>query len=159
MNSAWSTLGVVVRKGSYAKGFDTVAKDIGSKPTPELIRLVRNFTDNVWVPPTLGVAAPLTDVMVHTQDIARPLGIEVPVAPDEIDPVLTFAVGNRSNQLFVPSKRYRKLRLIATDLKWKYGKGAEVEGPGLELLMALAGRKVGLEQLTGDGVPTLANRI
>ena len=37
-------------------------------------------------------------------------------------------------------RRIRGLRLVATDLDWAMGKGAEVTGTGEALLMAMAGR-------------------
>ncbi len=114
---------------------------------------------NVWVPPTMGMAAPLTDILVHTQDVARPLGIPVPVASDHVDPALTFCVTRKSNQLFAPARRYAGLRLIASDLKWKCGKGPEVSGPAIELLLALTGRRSALANLEGEGVATLAKRL
>jgi hypothetical protein len=51
------------------------------------------------------------------------------------------------------------LRLVATDIDWSTGNGADVRGPIESLIMAMAGRKVALADLTGDGVDTLASRM
>lgn len=53
----------------------------------------------------------------------------------------------------------RGLRLVATDLEWSAGRGAEVSGPGEALLMTLAGRGDAVDELTGPGRPTLVRRI
>jgi hypothetical protein len=56
-------------------------------------------------------------------------------------------------------KRISGLRLVATDVAWTHGAGAEVSGPGISLLMAMTGRRAGLEGLSGDGLATLRNRM
>ena len=61
---------------------------------------------------------------------------------------------------FVKSKqRAAGLRFTATDITWTHGDGPEVQGPGEALLLALAGRPVALDELTGDGVDTLRSRV
>ena len=55
--------------------------------------------------------------------------------------------------------RARGLRLIATDLDWTAGRGPEVHGPAEVLLMAIAGRRDVVQELSGPGQATLATRI
>jgi len=55
--------------------------------------------------------------------------------------------------------RIRGLRLQATDLDWAFGKGPEVRGPGEALLMAMAGRRQAVGELTSPGQPRLAARM
>jgi hypothetical protein len=50
------------------------------------------------------------------------------------------------------------LRLVATDLGWSYGLGPEVRGPAEALMLAVAGRKIVLDELVGDGIRKLADR-
>ena len=50
------------------------------------------------------------------------------------------------------------LRLVATDMDWTWGDGAEVRGPGEALLMAANGREQTLLDLTGPGLETLIRR-
>ncbi len=59
---------------------------------------------------------------------------------------------------FGGKSRAKGLRLTAPDIDWTHGSGPTVSGPGEALLVALAGRPSGLTDLTGDGVPTLAER-
>lgn len=51
------------------------------------------------------------------------------------------------------------LRLVATDVDWTAGNGPEVTRPGEALPMAAAGRGEALDDLSGDGLPTLHNRV
>ena len=53
----------------------------------------------------------------------------------------------------------RGLRLVATDLDWSHGAGPEVAGAGEALLMAMAGRKDALKDLSGPGAANIAHRI
>jgi hypothetical protein len=49
--------------------------------------------------------------------------------------------------------------MVATDVGWSHGTGPEVSGPGLAMLMAMTGRADGLEELSGEGLPTLRQRM
>ena len=63
--------------------------------------------------------------------------------------------------MIAPAKIAKGLHLVATDLDWTYGaaNAPGVTGPAEGLLLALAGRQVGLQDLHGDGVAELAARI
>jgi hypothetical protein len=50
------------------------------------------------------------------------------------------------------------VRLVASDSDWSHGKGAEVRGSGEALLMAMAGRRDALKDLSGPGTTDLARR-
>jgi len=85
---------------------------------------------------------PLTDVLVHGQDIAVPLGIErpVPTAP-------AVAAANRLWHMRFPQNtqsRLKGIRLVATDADFAVGDGYEVTAPIRDLLMALSGRRVAI---------------
>jgi hypothetical protein len=56
-------------------------------------------------------------------------------------------------------KRIAGLRLVASDLSWSAGEGPVVEGPAASLILAMAGRANALEDLSGEGVETLASRM
>ena len=51
------------------------------------------------------------------------------------------------------------LRLRAIDGPFVAGRGPEVVGPTLALVMTMAGRRSHLDQLTGDGVDTIGKRL
>jgi hypothetical protein len=64
----------------------------------------------------------------------------------------------RSNLLIGSKRRIAGLTLLATDAEWSHGTGPEVAGPVLSLVMAMTGRMLALDDLTGDGVATLRSR-
>ena len=111
-----------------------------------------------FVPPGTGPRAPLTDVLVHTGDIARPLGLPHEAPPEHVLTALEFLSGNRVVGFI--GKGWRDgLHFVADDLDWSHGSGAEVRGHGIDLMMALCGRASALPALSGPGVDLLAGRI
>jgi uncharacterized protein (TIGR03083 family) len=98
---------------------------------------------------------PLIDVLVHGQDVARPLGRERPVPP-----VAAATAAARVWSMgwpFWARRRLRGVRLVATDSDWRAGAGAEVAGGTGDLLLLLTGRRQVLAELSGPGVPQLAS--
>jgi len=106
--------------------------------------------------PPAPVMAMLGEIVVHGEDIRRPLGKSGAVSEQAVVACLemyksaSFPVGGK--------KRIPGLRLVATDVRWSHGDGPEVSGPGLSLLLAMTGRAAGLEELSGDGVALLTDR-
>ncbi len=122
----------------------------------ELLALLGQRLDPTGLTTGFGCRVALVDALIHQQDIRRPLGAPRTVPPDRLLPALSFA-------RFAPPIgafwRARGLRLVATDLGWAAGRGPEVRGPGEALLMAIAGRRGVVGELSGPGQPTLAVRI
>jgi hypothetical protein len=59
----------------------------------------------------------------------------------------------------VPRGRLDGLALAATDQDWTWGTGTEVRGPSEAVAMAVSGRVVALEDLSGPGVQALRSRL
>lgn len=98
----------------------------------------------------------LTDTMIHHQEIRRALGLPRSIPAHRLVPVLTFSLGAPT----LPTKGNAKgLELVSTDVDWTTGTGAEVTGPGEALLMAMAGRPSALDELSGEGLRTLRERV
>jgi uncharacterized protein (TIGR03083 family) len=100
---------------------------------------------------------PLSEILVHGADIARPLG--VPYAPPEEALVAVAEFYKGAQPLIGAKRRVAGLRLVGTDTDWRTGDGPEVRGPTLSLLLAMAGRHAGLDGLQGDGFGTLLGRM
>lgn len=94
---------------------------------------------------------PLLDVLVHTQDILRPLGLrhEMPVEAARV------AADRARLHGALMGWRPGRVRLVATDIEWARGRGPEVRGPMQELLLVCTGRTRVATELTGDGVELL----
>ncbi|QNN55211.1 hypothetical protein [Nocardioides mesophilus] len=59
----------------------------------------------------------------------------------------------------VPRRRAEGLRLVADDQDWSWGEGRAVDGPSEALAMALAGRAVAVDDLSGPGADLLRERL
>lgn len=99
----------------------------------------------------------LTDILVHSQDIALPLGLDLDMAPTASALAATRRWNTRGTWLAMvfhtlPLEGYR---LMATDADWTRGEGLEVAGPIGALLLLLTGRRAALAQLTGEGADAL----
>lgn len=148
--------------GMLSSGFSfdrAMARDVRARadltPTQIAERLrQRTTTTNKPPAPTLAM---LGEVVVHGEDLRRPLGLTAPVDVDAANACLalytkaSFPVGGR--------KRIGGLRLVSTDTGWTYGDGPEVSGPAMSLLLAMTGRSAGLRDLTGEGTPQLGQRV
>jgi uncharacterized protein (TIGR03083 family) len=98
----------------------------------------------------------LGETLVHAEDIRRPVGFEHDYPVAAVTRVIDFYAG--SSVLIGGKDRVAGLTLRATDADWSRGSGPVVEGPAMSLLMATAGRRPPLDDLTGDGVATLRAR-
>jgi uncharacterized protein (TIGR03083 family) len=131
-----------------------MAEHRGATPAETLERFRRIITSTTA--PTGHTAAWLGEVIVHGQDIRRPLGLPRTPAPDTVNEVARFFV---SRDFTVAGRTNAKgLRLEATDGPFATGDGPLVSGTTLALTMALAGRAVYCDDLTGPGVQTLRTR-
>ncbi|WP_227982937.1 maleylpyruvate isomerase family mycothiol-dependent enzyme [Nocardia spumae] len=95
----------------------------------------------------------LADMLVHHQDIRRPLGRARTIPASR-----STAVLDHPDPFASPRRYTRGLRFAATDLDWSSGAGPEVRGPAEALILAVVGRPIALDELTGDGVPILRQR-
>ncbi|MFJ1459090.1 maleylpyruvate isomerase family mycothiol-dependent enzyme [Nocardia sp. N2S4-5] len=98
----------------------------------------------------------LGEVVVHAQDIRRPLGL--PRTPTVA--AATAVARFYASRNFTVSSRsaIEGLRLEATDGPFAAGSGPSVHGTTIALTMAMAGRLAYCDDLTGPGVPTLRAR-
>lgn len=101
--------------------------------------------------------AGLGELIVHAEDIRRPLGLRH--EPD-VEGLLLVAQFFAAKDFAVNSRSLVKgLRLTASDAEFRTGDGPGVKGTLLSLVMAMAGRQEVLEDLDGDGVPVLSRRL
>lgn len=92
----------------------------------------------------------LVDVLVHTQDVALPLGLRHEPPADAVVQALRRAC--RVRFIFGTQRTLRGLRLVASDADFAYGAGATVEGPALQLLLVCTGRTRVASGLGGPGL-------
>jgi uncharacterized protein (TIGR03083 family) len=157
-----SMIGMLAKYGfNVPKGSAGESVAYGSSHTPEQIMAVFDTIPSEHVHKGISrVIKPqesLVDHIVHQQDMRRPLDLprQIPgerlLAALEAAPSLGGFVGAK--------KRAAGLRLVANDVDWSRGEGPEVRGTGEAILLAITGRTVVLDELTGDGVATLRDRL
>jgi uncharacterized protein (TIGR03083 family) len=135
------------------------AKDVAAEAAQSSADLLAEFsrvTPRRTAPPG-PVEAMLGEVVIHPEDIRRPLGITHQYPADAVVRVADFY--KASNLIVGAKNRIAGLRLRATDADWTHGAGPEVAGPVLSLVLAMTGRAVAVGQLSGDGVATLQSRM
>jgi uncharacterized protein (TIGR03083 family) len=132
------------------------AKRLGVLRPEELVRRLQERTSTTNHPPA-PVMAMLGEIVVHGEDIRRPLGVRRHHAPEAALVVLADS-WKKSNLLIGAKRRIAGLRLRATDVNWVHGDGPEVTGPLNSLVLAMVGRKGAHDDLSGEGLVTLANR-
>jgi len=131
-----------------------IAAQRGDSPADTLARFKAQI-DSTGRPPG-PVETMLGETIVHSEDIRRPLGVRHSYPTDAVVRMADFF--KRSNLIIGTKKRITGLTLQATDVDWRSGDGPTVEGPILDLLLAMTGRKTALDALTGDGVQSLRSR-
>jgi uncharacterized protein (TIGR03083 family) len=103
----------------------------------------------------------LSELVIHQQDVRRPLGIDRKIPAERLGAVLDFglSLAGLTFTMAFSRRRAKGLRLVAPDIGWWAGRGPEVRGPGEAILMALNGRRDAMRDLSGEGAPVLASRV
>ncbi|MER7077579.1 TIGR03083 family protein [Saccharopolyspora kobensis] len=131
-----------------------LAEHLGADGAETLDRFRRVITSRTK--PPLPVVAMLGEVIVHGEDVRRPLGIR---RDYPISTLTQLAEYYRSSDLVVPAKgRIGGLRLAANDGPFETGAGQPASGTTLALIMAMVGRTAYCDDLEGDGVAVLRSR-
>jgi len=129
------------------------------RPTAELVDDLRANALHHFTPPGFGPEAPLTDVVVHGQDIRRPLGLAHEIREEHARVVLGLLVSPKASRGFGKKGLLTGLRVEVDELDWSYGSGPVVAGQAEPVIMALAGRTASLDELTGPGLSELRSRF
>lgn len=154
----WGFLASGVRHGSIERGIDALAQRRARSCAADIAATLRRDADHRLSPPVTGPVSGLTDVLVHGADIRIPLGIPHNPDPRQVARVLDFLTG--PTQLgFFPKRRLRGLAFHDVDTGHTWGAGEPVSGPGVGLMLAVCGRTVGFDGLSGAGVQVLRSRL
>ncbi len=126
----------------------------GSVATSEIVQRLRAHADARTTAKALDTRNALFDAIVHSQDIAIPLGrtfaVPVDFTVQGLDRV--WAMG----WPFHAQRRLAGRRLTATDTSWTVGAGPEISGTALSLLLLLTGRTSSARnELAGAGLELL----
>jgi uncharacterized protein (TIGR03083 family) len=145
--------------GSGFRFNDMSAKDVSAERGGSGRDLLATFTAQLTATthPPGPLEAMVGEVVVHGEDIRRPLGISHRYSDDALTGTADFY--RRSNLLIGAKRRAEGLTLRASDVGWSAGAGPEVTGPLASIILAITGRRAGLADLSGAGLPTLTQRV
>ncbi|PZS04876.1 MAG: maleylpyruvate isomerase family mycothiol-dependent enzyme [Pseudonocardiales bacterium] len=152
-------LRLLSERGSFDRTADKTSRALAQRPTEQIVAILRGKADSRFTPPGIGALGPMTDSCVHLRDAARPLGLLTSPPLQDWRLALDFLVSPTARRGFVPRGRLDGLTLRTSDQEWTAGAGPLVKGPSEAVALALAGRIVALEDLTGDGVAVLRERL
>lgn len=129
--------------------------------TEEIVAGIRGGVGTRRHNPGLTPLETLTDILVHSQDIAIPLGIDLTMQPSLSALAATRRWDTRNTWLASVNRRlpWASYRLRATDVDWTRGEGPEVTGPMGAILLLITGRPVALDQLTGEGADAMRTSV
>lgn len=150
--STWTFLrGMLRHRGNFDRMTAANAHRHADEFTPE--QLVAQLRETAGSTATSLGGSPidsLIDVIVHGQDIARPLDRRLTVPAERVVPALDHASASR---WYGARKRFANTRLRASDVEWSFGSGTdEISGPAIDLLLVATGRSAALDGLSGSGV-------
>lgn len=146
-------------RGNFNRANVHLAKKVATQGPARLAQLLRDRAQHRFVPPGGSPINPLTDALVHGQDIRRPLGISHTPQAVPVTAVLDFLVSPAARRGGILRDVTGGLRFEASDVSWSHGSGEVVSGPGEALMMALSGRPAAVSDLEGAGVATLSGRL
>jgi uncharacterized protein (TIGR03083 family) len=133
---------------------DRLREQLGASPKETLSRF--QATIGSRTSPPLPRLALLGEMVVHGEDIRRPLGLAREYPLRTLAALLRYYAG--TDQVVIAKRRVQGLRLEASDTGITLGEGDAVRGSTLALIMAMTGRSAYCAELTGPGVIELAAR-
>ncbi|MGY1813958.1 maleylpyruvate isomerase family mycothiol-dependent enzyme [Blastococcus sp. SYSU D00820] len=100
----------------------------------------------------------LSHLVIHAQDVYRPLEVPSPTDPESARIVLGQLTGPRARRA-LPTGVLDGRTFVATDTDWRHGEGPEVTGPAAALVSVISGRTAALADLGGDGLAALRTQL
>jgi uncharacterized protein (TIGR03083 family) len=148
--------GMVRHRFNYNRWVAADGRARGQQDPEVVLRALRNAAADRRARSGSPSVRGLMHVLVHGQDMCRPLGITRDLPAAHLVAVADLVKNDAF--IFGAKKRIAGLKLRATDVDWAHGDGPEVTGPAEALVMMMAGRKVALDDLSGEGKAMLVSR-
>jgi uncharacterized protein (TIGR03083 family) len=152
------TIGIIATAADFDRINVELTRRQARRPSQEIVSYLRRHARSKVTIPRSGYDPVLADLVLHDLDIRRPLGIPRDIPEDRLL-VAFHHLTAKPSPGFTMGDRLAGLRVVATDTGWTAGSGALVEGPAESLVLGISGRPAGLDELRGDGVPTLRKRL
>jgi uncharacterized protein (TIGR03083 family) len=144
-------------RGSFDRmEIDLTARRAASHTSAELVADLRQSAESQRRMPGSTPMDPLMDIVIHAQDVSRPLGLPYASPPEVVAASLAYVARNK---FMGGPRRLAGVRAVSLDTGWTLGEGPEVHGSDIDLLLAVAGRPAALDALSGPGVHRLASQL
>jgi uncharacterized protein (TIGR03083 family) len=151
-------VGMVKAMGNFDKVNDQFSRKVAQRPVGEIATGLRQRARSSFHAPGFPLEASLLDLLVHGQDIRRPLGLKRGFDADAQRKALNLLTAPKAERAFVKKGRLAGLQWRAEDLDWSFGSGPVVTGSGEAIMMAMTGRDAALDDLSGEGIAELRSR-
>jgi len=151
-------LGALRHPGGMNRMIRQAAKRRARLPRRQIIAEIRGMVGSRRHNIGVTCQETLIDILVHSQDVAMPLGrrLDVDPAAAALAASRVWSYGGNSKAKVFKEIPFEGFRLSATDVAWSIGAGREIEGPILAILLLLTGRLAARPMLSGDGVAVLS---
>jgi uncharacterized protein (TIGR03083 family) len=147
--------GLVMSGFSFDRFVDKDLRQFAAGTPAEVKQRFDGIINSTRKPPGPSYVA-LGEVMVHGEDIRRPLGAR---GDHPAEHLVTLAeLYKKTGVPLRAKKRIAGLKLTATDVDWSTGTGPAISGPAMSLILAMVGRTGALDDCTGAGVDELRRR-
>ncbi len=133
------------------KGLGSMAAKQMSRPVDDVIDSLRTKSTKSAALPVFPEMMTVADVVIHTQDVRRPLGLPGVIDESTLRSVLDFLTTHKMATTLVERRDLDGIKFNATDMDWSFGTGDEITGTGEALMMAIANRDV-TSELSGAGL-------
>ncbi|WP_370948344.1 maleylpyruvate isomerase family mycothiol-dependent enzyme [Amycolatopsis sp. cg5] len=147
--------GLVKARGDFDRmTHESAIKEAAPFSNAQLVAGLRDIVGSRELAPLTKPSEPLFEILLHAQDIMRPLGrtrtMPPPAALKAVERIWSMGFP------FNAKKKLKGFRLNATDVDWTAGEGELIEGRVEDLLLLVSGRtEIALAQLSGDGIGAL----
>ena len=153
----WSLIGDLISSGfSFQTRNDRGVARRRSQSPSELLSDYRATAGRDSAPPGQLTYA-LVEAVIHGEDIARPVGRRIDVAPQSL--VTVVEICRTTDPIHHGKERSVGLTLRSSDVAWSAGTGPEVTGPLASIILAITGHQSALDDLSGEGLDALRSRV
>ena len=153
-----SAPGFLVKMAAARFDFDRLAARWATRngrSNRDLVDSLRATAHEKFNVPGAPAEAPLSHLIIHSEDIYRPLGTRPVISVDAANSTLD----QTTRRGFVKKGLLDGIALTTTDTGWSIGDGAEGTGSASALITTIAGRTAALDELSGNGAGLLSARL
>ncbi|AXH96145.1 maleylpyruvate isomerase mycothiol-dependent enzyme family protein [Ornithinimicrobium avium] len=157
---SWRFLLTAARVRSMARACDVIAARLSDRPLAAVAGELRRRAGERSRPWYIGAAGPFADSCIHLRDLTQPRGMDVTVPVERREAVVDVVTSPRGQESFLPARGFLDgVSWAATDADRVWGEGPVVAGTTEALAMTMTGRTAYLDQLGGDGVHVVRERL